>query len=200
MSLSEYQPGAHAPYSCHYEQFSVLGARTGTTVYVQEGSELPDAPCGFTWRPLSQRSAAEIRAEAAEYRRLVGIAETSPVKIALREIADRLDGLAEQRERAEEQSRPASTLEALIHNINQVSAMQPRPLDVTAAMIRRTIATGSDPYLLVGSLTEGISTAIIAQIPPERRTEVAIEALRLLRDRLRAYKLIGSDLPDASET
>jgi hypothetical protein len=42
----------------------------------------------------------------------------------------------------------------------------------------------------VGSLIEGIGTAIAAQIPPERQGEVAVEAVRLLRDRMRIYNVI----------
>jgi hypothetical protein len=52
------------------------------------------------WRPLSERSVADLRAEAAEYRRMAETASTQEVMIALRKLADRLDGMAEQREKA----------------------------------------------------------------------------------------------------
>jgi hypothetical protein len=190
MALGEHQPGERAPHSGRYEQLNVLGARTGVVTYAQEGDELPDAPRGFAWTPLAMRSAAELRAEGAEYRRLAEAALVTPVMTALYEIADRFDTLAERQERGEARGQPSSAVDTLIAEIKQIAAMQHRPLDATIAMIRLAIATGSDPYLLVGSLIEGIGVAIVAQIPQERQGEVAVEAVRLLRDRMRAHGVI----------
>jgi hypothetical protein len=191
MALSEHQPGARAPHAGCYEQLNVLGARNGVVTYAQEGDELPDAPYGFTWTPLVMRSAAELREEGAEYRRLAETALVTPVMIALYEIADRFDALAQRQEREDAQvPPPSSSVDALITGINQATAMQPRPLDLAIATIKLAIATDVDAYLLVGSLIEGIGAAIAAQIPPERQGEVAVEAVRLLRDRMRRYNVI----------
>jgi hypothetical protein len=190
MALEEHRPGERAPYSGHYEQCDVLGVRTGKVAYVREGDELPAAPLGFAWRPPTRRSVTELRAEAAEYRRLSESAVMTPVITALREIADRFDALADQRKQTDDQALPSSPVEGLIDDINQTAAMQPRPLDTTMSMIKLAIATDSDPYLLVGSLIEGMTIAIAVQVPPARQNEVAAAAWQLLRDRLRAYNLL----------
>lgn len=64
-----------------------------------EGDQLPPAPRGFTWRPLAERSATELREEAARYRRMAQTATTRDVMESLRKVADRLEALADQRER-----------------------------------------------------------------------------------------------------
>jgi len=51
--------------------------------------------------PLSERSVAEIRALAAEYRRMAETARTMASMDGLRKIADRLDAMADRREREE---------------------------------------------------------------------------------------------------
>jgi hypothetical protein len=48
--------------------------------------------------PLSQRSSAELRAQAAEYRRMADSARTFAAAAALLKIADRYDALADRRE------------------------------------------------------------------------------------------------------
>ena len=51
---NEHDPGDEAPHTGHYEELSVLGARTGRTVHVQEGEPLPAAPRGFKWRRVTR--------------------------------------------------------------------------------------------------------------------------------------------------
>ncbi len=51
-----------------------------------------------TWRPLSERSVAELRAQAAEYRRMATTATTEQVMRSLRDLADRFDRTADQRD------------------------------------------------------------------------------------------------------
>jgi hypothetical protein len=190
MALSEHQPGERAPHSGRYEQLSVLGARTGVVTYAQEGDELPDAPRGFAWTPLTVRSAAELREEGAEYRRLADTALTTPVMTALYEIADRLDALAERQQWEAAQGQSMSVVDALIAEINQSTCMQPRPLDTAIAMIKLAIVADVDAYLLVVSLIEGIGATIAVHIPRERQRETAVATMRLLRDRLRIYHVI----------
>ncbi len=50
--------------------------------------------------PLSQRSAVELRAQAAEYRRMAESAHTTGAFESLLRLADRFDALAERRDRA----------------------------------------------------------------------------------------------------
>jgi hypothetical protein len=80
---------------------NVLGSPSGRVVLAAKGSGRPIAPRGFTWRTLAERSATELRAKAAEYRRMAGTARTVIVMRGLYKIADRFEALAEQREREE---------------------------------------------------------------------------------------------------
>ena len=95
----EYLPGERAPGAGRYEELNPFGAPTGKVALMKEGDELPAAPRGFVWRPLSERSAAELRAQAADYRHMAETARTADVAIGLRKIADRFDAMADQRER-----------------------------------------------------------------------------------------------------
>ena len=101
MAPSAYQPGKPAPRAGQYEELNVFGSPTGRMALMAEGDQLPPAPRGFTWRPLAERSVAELRQEAARYRRMAQTATTNEVMEALRNIADRLEALADQREREE---------------------------------------------------------------------------------------------------
>ncbi len=89
-----------------YEELGALDAPTGRLVLAAKDEELPDLPCGFSWRPLSQRSVVEIRARAEDFRRMAETARTQTVQDSLRKIAERLDDLADRRER-EERGDPA---------------------------------------------------------------------------------------------
>jgi hypothetical protein len=81
-----------------------------------------------------------------------------------------------------EQSFP--NLDALIRQIEAQAIEFPDPLAVLIAMLKMVIASDADLYLLAGALVEGIAATISARIPPERQGEVAVEIVRLLRDRL----------------
>jgi len=60
------------------------------------------------YRPLSQRSSAQLRAEAQNYRRMAATAHTADTENSLLKLAIRFEALAEQREReaSEGGSRP----------------------------------------------------------------------------------------------
>ena len=81
-----------------------------------------------------------------------------------------------------EQSFP--DLDALIRPIEARATEFPDPLAILIAMLKMVVASDADPYLLAGALVEGIAATISARIPPERQAEVAVETVRLLRDRL----------------
>jgi hypothetical protein len=84
-----------------YEELGACGAPTGRLVLAAKGDGLPDLPRGFSWRPLSERSQAEVRARAEEFRRMADTATTQTVRDSLRKLAERLESLAARREREE---------------------------------------------------------------------------------------------------
>lgn len=98
MQSDERQPGEAASNEGAYEELNIFGTPTGRTVLMAAGDRLPDAPRGFTWRPLSAHTVAELRARAAEYRRMAGTARTADVADGLRRLAERFETLAAQRE------------------------------------------------------------------------------------------------------
>lgn len=77
----------------------MFGAPTGNTVFVLEGEKLPAAPRGFTWRPLADRSVAELRTRAERYRAMAATATAQQVADSLQRLAGRFDELAARRER-----------------------------------------------------------------------------------------------------
>jgi hypothetical protein len=100
MALFEHQPGGPAPGTGEYEELNVFGTPTGRVAVVDKDEELPEAARGFSWRALGDRPVAEIRANAAEYRRMAETARTPGVRESLRKLAERFDRLANQRERS----------------------------------------------------------------------------------------------------
>jgi hypothetical protein len=101
MALPDQQPGERPASPGIYEELNVFGTPTGRLVLAATDGELPDVPRGFTWRPLSERSLAEVRARAEEFRRMAETARTQAVGDSLRKLAERLDALADRREREE---------------------------------------------------------------------------------------------------
>ena len=52
-----------------------------------------------TWRPLSERSIPELRAQAAKYRGMADTATTEEIMNSLRRLAEQLDEMADCRDR-----------------------------------------------------------------------------------------------------
>lgn len=170
MVYTEYLPGDRAPGSGEYEELNVFGTPTGRVAAVAKDEELPAAPRGFTWRPLAEHSIDELRARAAEDRRMAGTATTASVRDSLRKLGERFDALANRRESGEpEQARTG-----------------PDPLAVLCAAIRVHADGGVDRELLVGALLEAAVYAA-HQLPPGRHGAVGSAMVRLLIDRLDAY-------------
>jgi PAS domain S-box-containing protein len=67
---------------------------------------------------------------------------------------------------------------------------QSNPLTMLIRHLRSVVASDTDPYLLAGALIEGVAITIAEKIPHERHGEVSVEAVRLLRDRMRGHGLI----------
>ena len=99
MASDEDLPGGRAPTSGLYEELNVFGTPTGTTVFVSEGDGLPGTPRGFSWRPLAERSVAELRERAKRYRAMAATATTEQAMEGLEKLAERFDALADRRER-----------------------------------------------------------------------------------------------------
>ena len=74
----------------------------------------------------------------------------------------------------------------LIRQAERAAKGRADPEAILVAVIKLVIGSETDPYCVAGALIEGIATTIATKIPPEVRGEVAVEAVRLLRDRLRA--------------
>jgi hypothetical protein len=81
-------------------------------------------------------------------------------------------------------------LDALIRQIEATACDAPDPVAILVTLMKVVITSDADPYVLTGALVEGITTTIAQKIPPEKRGEVAVESLRLLRDRLASQGLI----------
>jgi hypothetical protein len=81
-------------------------------------------------------------------------------------------------------------LDALIREVEAKAAERPDTVAILAAMLKLVIASEADPYLLSGALIEGIAATILLRVPEERRGEVAVEAVRLLRDRFQGHGII----------
>jgi hypothetical protein len=84
-------------------------------------------------------------------------------------------------------------LDALVRHVEETATNQLDPVAVLVAMLKLVVASDADPYLLVGALIEGVAASIAQKIPPERQSDVAIEAVRLLRDRLGAHLFTRGD-------
>ncbi len=92
----EYSPGTKAPVVDTDEELNIFGNPTDRLVWAEQDDELPVASRGFSWRPLSKLSVAELRARAAEYRRMAASATTVDVRDSLCRVADRFDARAEE--------------------------------------------------------------------------------------------------------
>jgi hypothetical protein len=81
-------------------------------------------------------------------------------------------------------------LDALIREVEARAAEKPDTVAIMVGVLKLVIASDADPYLLSGALVEGIASTILQRIPDEKRGEVGVEAVRLLRDRLHAYGIV----------
>jgi len=75
----------------------------------------------------------------------------------------------------------------LIEQVEQAAAATPDPTNVLAHVIRLTVKTDADPYLILGVLVEGVAHTLATRIPDERRGEIGREVSKLLAERLRAH-------------
>jgi hypothetical protein len=83
----------------------------------------------------------------------------------------------------------SQTVGNLARLAKQAAAEQPDLISLLADKIKAAVASDADPYLLMGTLIEGI-THTLSSIPLERQSDTATAAISLLHDRLRAEGLL----------
>ena len=81
-------------------------------------------------------------------------------------------------------------LDALIRQVETKTLAQPDRLAAMIAIVHLVIDSDIDPYLLIGSLLDAIGTTVAKRVPAERRGEISVETVRLLRDVLKAHGAI----------
>jgi hypothetical protein len=84
----------------------------------------------------------------------------------------------------------SAALDAMIREMEARAAEKPDGVAILVGVLKLVIASEADPYLLSGALVEGIASTILQRIPNEKRGEVGVDAMRLLRDRLHAYGIV----------
>ena len=77
-------------------------------------------------------------------------------------------------------------VEDLIRRVETRAAKEPDAPALVVALVKFVTQSEVDPYLLSGVLIEGIVSVIDSRIPEDRKREVAVQAIRLLHERLQA--------------
>jgi hypothetical protein len=78
----------------------------------------------------------------------------------------------------------AQTVSELSDQAQQAADQTANPLPAVVAAIKTAMQSGTDPYLLVGVLLEGIVQTLTSAIPPERRPATELATLTMLQQRL----------------
>ncbi|MBV9782772.1 MAG: hypothetical protein JO264_03035 [Acidisphaera sp.] len=84
----------------------------------------------------------------------------------------------------------APQLDALIREVEKAASEAPDPIAILVCVLRATIQSDADPYLVGGALIEGLASTVAQRIPPRRQRETAEGILRLLHARLETYGFI----------
>jgi hypothetical protein len=116
------------------------------------------------------------------------------VAAALKRLAIRYAVLAAHREVEEMASlqaihndtRNQTELSKLVALANRAADRERDPVRSLANRIRITVAGNADPYLVMGTLVEGMVHTLCARIPNERLNDTAEAVMQLRKDRLRA--------------
>ena len=83
-----------------------------------------------------------------------------------------------------------SALDAMIRDIVAKTRARSDHVEVLVAVTQLINTDGADPYVVVGSLIEGIVTTVAERVPPEQRADIAIKTVRLLRDYLTEHGVV----------
>ena len=84
------------------------------------------------------------------------------------------------------QSQTDATLGSLRRQVCDAAAGTPNRLAMLVDLLNTTIASDTDPYLLLGALTEGAVRTLACRVPPERRSDIALALVSIMLDRMRA--------------
>ena len=87
-------------------------------------------------------------------------------------------------------TRSFPAVDALIKEVESYADVERDSIRAVIALINLAINDNTDPYLLVGTLVEGVAGTIHWKIPEARQREVAVEILRLLMMRFEERGLI----------
>lgn len=85
---------------------------------------------------------------------------------------------------------PYPVVDALIRNKEAAALKRPGVLAAFIGIVTLLLENNVDPHPLVQSLIEGLAATVSANIPEETRDEIAVEVVRLLRERLIEYRAI----------
>ena len=83
-------------------------------------------------------------------------------------------------------ARSFKAVDDLIRQAEEAATNELDPVGLVAELIRLAGDSGADPYVLVGTLVEGVANTLAKHIPSERRKETAAAMLKLLLERLNA--------------
>ena len=79
-----------------HSRLNIIGNQTGRLILAKKDDEVLEPTRGSGRRPLSTLSITELRARAAEYRRMAVTATTADVRDGLCRVADRFDARAKE--------------------------------------------------------------------------------------------------------
>ena len=85
------------------------------------------------------------------------------------------------------------TVDELIRRVQRVAADRPDPMHVLAGMISVIGESEADPYAVLGVLIEGAAHTLARHIPAERQADTARTLVQLLKERLKAHRLVDDD-------
>jgi hypothetical protein len=77
----------------------------------------------------------------------------------------------------------AKTINALSDQARQAAEQTPDLLAELSVLIKTTMHSDADPYLLMGVLLEGIVQTLTLRIPPERQPDTELATLLMLKQR-----------------
>ena len=155
-------------------------------LYQPDGTPLPHNECPMAVALKERRPVRgeEAIAERPDGTRIPFRAYPTPMFNGAGELIGAINMLMDIRDQKRVQA------EALRVRMLLAAEEQSNPLTMLIRHLRSVIASDTDPYLLAGALVEGIATTIAQKIPHELHGEISVEAVRLLRDRMRSYGLI----------
>jgi hypothetical protein len=94
----ELLPAPRLQNEANMRNSTYLAVQRGRVAAMNKDAFLPASPRGFRWRPLAERSIAELRESAKNYSLMAETARMLEVAANLRNLAAEFDEIADQRE------------------------------------------------------------------------------------------------------